>query len=128
MQQCTGCSFGTRGRCELMRERGVFRIRFLRSKFRGDVEGLMRGLPFCSLGKGEWQINVYVRQSPFHDGELTRYDGGLGHETYEGVAMTAYLKQTMAAVLLVLAAWCHLAYAQNYPTKPVHIIVPFPPG
>jgi tripartite-type tricarboxylate transporter receptor subunit TctC len=36
--------------------------------------------------------------------------------------------KTAAAALVVLAAWSTAAFAQAYPSKPVHLIVPYPAG
>ena len=38
------------------------------------------------------------------------------------------LRRTFAAACLALAAASPLAFAQNYPAKPIRLIVPFPPG
>ena len=38
------------------------------------------------------------------------------------------IKSLLAAVAIATAALCGTAHAQNYPSKPVTIVVPFSPG
>ncbi len=35
---------------------------------------------------------------------------------------------TIGAVALLAIAWCTLAFADNYPSRPIRLIIPFPPG